>query len=302
MNATLLNREIKCGKPNHKKQITIVINTCMKNYVEARLKTCEHPDQSVVDKFNGTYINAILTAKSMNNLKDKIFDMLEIEKTGNRNDHVGFWMDVMRIDGITIRKLQTTDPVVKPVIDPVVEPVVDPIVDIKQTIIAALNDKKPFVKCSEPGCESKTRRTCSSCNNCSACKKHSVCLPCKDMEAWKKQELAANAEMQTNRERARNAYRKKVGIPLDAPLIQRGGAHNVKYHTEEEKIERKIMDREYQREYQKKYREKKMQEKAIMMEICEEINKNLKSPVYNMAFFLESLKNKKQGKSYSDVE
>ena len=134
-----------------------------------------------------------------------------------------------------------------------------------------------------------------------------MCLSCKDIEAWKKREYAAIAsakkdEKETNKERARNAYRMKVGIPLDAPLIQRGGAHNVKYHTPEQKAEKQEIDREYQREYQKKYREKKMQDKAMMMEIDEEIDKNMKSPIYMMSFLLESLKNKKLGKSYSDVE
>lgn len=59
------------------------------------------------------------------------------------------------------------------------------------------------------------------------------------------------------RERARNYYRLKQGIPVDAPLIQRGGAHNVKYHTEAEKAERAKLEKEYQKEYQQKYREKK---------------------------------------------
>ena len=127
-----------------------------------------------------------------------------------------------------------------------------------------------------------------------------MCLSCKDIEAWRKRECAAIAakkdEKETNRERARNAYRMKVGIPLDAPLIQRGGAHNVKYHTPEQKAEKQEMDREYQREYQKKYREKKMQDKAMMMKMDEEIDKNMKSPIYMMSFLLESLKNKKLGK------
>jgi len=38
------------------------------------------------------------------------------------------------------------------------------------------------------------------------------------------------------------------------------------------------------------------------MEIAEVIDKNMKSPIYMMSFLLESLKNKNQGKSYSDVE
>jgi flagellar biosynthesis/type III secretory pathway protein FliH len=62
------------------------------------------------------------------------------------------------------------------------------------------------------------------------------------------------------RERARNYYRIKQGIPIDAPLIQRGGAHNVKYHTEAEKAERARLEKEYQKEYQQKYREKKANE------------------------------------------
>jgi hypothetical protein len=37
-----------------------------------------------------------------------------------------------------------------------------------------------------------------------------------------------------NKKNALERYRRKVGIPLDAPLIQRGGARNIKYSSKEE--------------------------------------------------------------------
>jgi len=490
----LLYKTVTCGKPNQNKLVTFVIRDETAICIKALLLECVHHDEHVVEHFNATYKNTEITAKSMNNLKDQLFDMLAIPKSqiGTRFSHTAHWMDVMRMEGATISKLvsklvpapvpaEEADVVKKITVDgklylksknsgviydyeewinnkvvfelgkwnesankidfdeqkpepevgkwefdvcaplpepafgkwnfdgqePVQEPelrrweydVPDPVkqteyfiyiikgkdfayvgmtrnfddrqnkhkrgcndnlnrnfkgcdavlplytainnnggwdavkmnivetietddieiahkyeqywinkIHIEQPEIAVLNRKNPmksFVKCSDPFCESKTRRVCSTCNNCSACKKHSVCLSCKDIEAWRKKECAATAakdEKETNRERARNAYRMKVGIPLDAPLIQRGGAHNVKYHTPEQKAERQEMDREYQKEYQKKYREKKMQDKAMMMEIAEVIDKNMKSPIYMMSFLLESLKNKKLDKSYSDVE
>lgn len=464
----LFNKTLTCGKPTQNKLVTFVIVEETAYCVKAIMLKCAHHDEHVVEHFNATYKNTEITAKSMNNLKDQLFDMLAIPKSqiGTRFSHTAHWMDVMRMEGATISKLvsklvpvsapvpapvpaEEADIVKKITVDgklylkskkhgtiydyeewinnkvvfevgkwnesankidfdeqePVQEPelrrweydVPDPVkqteyfiyiikgkdfayvglttnfgdrknshkrackdnlnrnfktfnsrlqlytainnnggweavemnvvetivtddievahnyeqywinkIHIEQPEIAVLNRKNPmksFVKCSDPFCESKTRRVCSTCNNCSACKKHSVCLSCKDIEAWRKREYAAIAaakkdEKETNRERARNAYRMKVGIPLDAPLIQRGGAHNVKYHTPEQKAERQEMDREYQKEYQKKYREKKMQDKAMMMEM----DKNMKSPIYMMSFLLESLKNKKLGKSYSDVE
>lgn len=392
----LLNQTVKCGKPNQKKQIEFcVVEESIKS-VSVVLQDCSHPDQRVVDKFNQSFKGQNLVAKSMNNLKDQLFDILEIE------NHAGHWMDTMRIDGVTIRKMcRVEDPTTKPMLLPNQKPyyvyliegndfayvglttnfndrqsshkracmdnlnknfkgfkpdtsfgsfktynsaqqvytainnnggwdkvkmnIVETVFTDDQSVardretawinkitiehpnIAVLNAtvlNKPFVKCSEPCCESKTRRVCATCNISSACKKHSVCLSCKDIEAWKKKECEGSIKdtEAANRERARNAYRIKKGIPLDAPLIQRGGARNVKYHTQEQKEERQTMDREYQREYQKKYREKKLQEKNMMMEIVEELHRNIQSPVYMMSFLLESLKNKKTGKSYSDVE
>lgn len=480
----LLNQIATCGKPTQNKLVTFVIVEETAYCVKAIMLKCAHDDEHVVEHFDATYKNTEITAKSMNNLKDQMFDMLVIPKSqiGNRFVHTAYWMDVMRMEGATISKLVSKPvPVSAPVPAPVPVPaeetdivkkitvdgklylkskkhgtiydyeqwinnkvvfelgkwnesenkidfdeqeqeqepelrrweydVPDPVkqteyliyiikgkdfvyvgltknfglrknshkrackdnlnknfkgcdasvtsfrslktfnsrlqlytainnnggwdavemnvmetivtddievahnyeqywinkIHLEQPEIEVLNRNNPmksFVKCSDPFCESKTKRVCSTCKNCSACKKHSVCLSCKDIEAWKKREYAAIAavaakdEKETNRERARNAYRMKVGIPLDAPLIQRGGAHNVKYHTPEQKAEKQEMDREYQREYQKKYREKKMQDKAMMMEM----DKNMKSPIYMMSFLLESLKNKKLGKSYSDVE
>lgn len=374
----LLNQTVKCGKPNQKKQIEFcVIEESIKS-VSVILQDCAHPDQQVVDKFNQSFKGQNIVAKSMNNLKDKLFDILEIE------NHAGSWMDTMRINDVTLRKMSNTEPMLLPNQKPyyvyliegadfayiglttnfnnrqsshkracmdnlnknfktynsaqqvytainnnggwdkVKMNIVETVFTDDQTVardretawinkiateqpnIAVLNkevNNKPFIKCSEPCCESKTRRVCATCNTSSACKKHSVCLSCKDIEAWKKQEQERIRDTEAaNRERARNAYRIKKGIPLDAPLIQRGGARNIKYHTQEQKEERQTMERIYQREYQKKYREKKLQEKNMMMEIVDELHRNIKSPVYMMSFLLESLKNKKTGKSYSDVE
>ena len=370
----LLNKTLTCGKPTQNKVVTFVITDETAYCVNAIMLECAHDNEYVVEHFDATYKNTEITAKSMNNLKDQIFDMLAIPKSqiGTRFSHTAHWMDVMRMEGATINKLVSKPasapaPVSMPAPAPAYAPVsqieycvyiikgkdfayvgltknfsdrknshksackdnlnknfkgcdasvtsfrslktfnsrlqlytainnnggwdavemnivqtivTDDIevahkyeqywinkIHLEQPEIEVLNRNNPmksFVKCSDPFCESKTKRVCSTCKNCSACKKHSVCLSCKDIEAWKKREYAAIAaakknEKETNRERARNAYRMKVGIPLDAPLIQRGGAHNVKYHTPEQKAEKQELDREYQREYQKKYREKKMQ-------------------------------------------
>ena len=120
--------------------------------------------------------------------------------------------------------------------------------------------------CSEPCCAIKTRRVCDSCNKINVCKTHMTCATCKGIELPVDESTPIlspeeQEKVDRNRERARNVYRQKMGIPLDAPLIQRGGAHNVKYHTPEEKAKKHELDREYQKEYQRKYREKKAIEK-----------------------------------------
>jgi len=78
----------------------------------------------------------------------------------------------------------------------------------------------------------------------------------------KKKQILSEATKEKNRIRARNAYRQKAGIQLDAPLIQCGGAHHVKYASIEEanlaKQEKQKLRHEekYEEimEYQKKYR------------------------------------------------
>lgn len=71
-----------------------------------------------------------------------------------------------------------------------------------------------------------------------------------------------------NRQRAREYYRKKAGIPVDAPLLPRGGARNVKYVTEEEKQAHINRTKEYQREYQLKYRQRKAElKKQVLLQI-----------------------------------
>lgn len=65
------------------------------------------------------------------------------------------------------------------------------------------------------------------------------------------------SKIELNRQRAREHYRKKVGIPVDVPLLPRGGARNIKYVTEEDKQAHINKTKEYQREYQLKYRQKK---------------------------------------------
>jgi hypothetical protein len=354
MNTTLMNQTILCGQPK-KGMVVILVLTEMneeEKKVTATLLDCRHPEQSVNDRFEK---NAVVTATSMNNLKDQIFQMLEIPNAKFRTTS---WKDVMRINGKTIDKFLKQGPAIK--IEP---PVFKPVCEIYmiegkdfgyigqtldgfenrmrnheracldnfngnfkttnsvQQIYVAINNNggwdsinktvletfeceslkealekenewilkiksdrpkfyllntPPLAKCSEPGCESKTRRMCSkSCCKSVVCKKHDTCAICKGIELINNVQLppAEQDKLERNRERARNVYRQKMGIPLDAPLIQRGGAHNVKYRTEEEKAKKRELDREYQREYQKKYREK---------------------PLFVMQLFLEKLREKKE--------
>jgi len=137
---------------------------------------------------------------------------------------------------------------------------------------------------------------CAGCEKEHICKKHNKCESCKtgkktNVQAQpEKTEVAVSPEQDKKdkaRERARNYYRLKQGIPIDAPLIQRGGAHNVKYHTEAEKAERAEMEKEYQKEYQKKYREKKAKEAEMRQTI-------INNSVYAMSNFRDVLKAKKE--------
>lgn len=118
-------------------------------------------------------------------------------------------------------------------------------------------------KCENSCCEVITKLLCVGCEKIHVCKKHNKCESCKTNKTVvvkvQKMDVVSDEEdkKEKARESARNYYRLKHGIPVDAPLIQRGGAHNVKYHTEAEKAERVKLDKEYQKEYQQKYREKK---------------------------------------------
>jgi hypothetical protein len=124
-------------------------------------------------------------------------------------------------------------------------------------------------KCSNSCCTVITKSVCVSCEKEHVCKKHKKCEYCKTNKTViikvQKMEIVSEEEEKKEkaRERARNYYRLKQGIPIDAPLIQRGGAHNVKYHTEAEKAERARLEKEYQKEYQQKYREKKAKEEPF---------------------------------------
>ena len=363
MNTTLMNQTIQCGQPRKGMEIAFALTDSKltesnedEKQVTATLIDCKHPDQQIVDRFAK---NAVITATSMNNLKDQIFDMLEVPKNKFRTTS---WKDVMRINGKTIDKFLKQGPAIK--IEP---PVFTPVCEIyliegkdfgyigqtsdgfdnrmtnharacldnrngnfkttnsMQQIYTAINNNGgwdsvnttvletfeceslkealekenewilkiktdrpkfyllntlPLAKCSEPGCESKTRRMCSeSCCKSVVCKKHDTCAICKGIELINNVQLppAEQEKLDRNRERARNVYRQKMGIPLDAPLIQRGGAHNVKYRSPEEKAKKRELDREYQREYQKKYRESKMSQE----------------PMFMMQLFLEKLREKK---------
>lgn len=157
-------------------------------------------------------------------------------------------------------------------------------------------EKKARAKCTNSCCEVITKRMCMGCEKEHVCKKHNKCESCKtgkttNVQAQpEKTEVAVSPEKDKKdkaRERARNYYRIKQGIPIDAPLIQRGGAHNVKYHTEAEKAERAEMEKEYQKEYQKKYREKKAKEEEMRQTI-------IKNSVYAMSNFRDVLQAKKE--------
>ncbi len=63
-------------------------------------------------------------------------------------------------------------------------------------------------------------------------------------------------QKEEGRKKARDAYRIKMGIPTDIPLLPRGGARNCKHYTEDV-LEKKAEDaKKYQSEYQKMYRKK----------------------------------------------
>jgi hypothetical protein len=233
----LMNTLIQCGKLEQGKELTIIITDDTPSSIKAILSDFKHPEPEFLKKFDEKYINMILNAKSMNDLKNKIFDILEISKSQVKTKV--FWEDVMYMQNVSIRTLKE-----------------------EATILE--KNKVPRKICASLCCTVKTCRLCPQCNKNNVCKKHGTCSTCNGIESVKEPPCSQEVldRIVRNREKARNHYRIKQGIPLDAPLIQRGGARNIKYHTQEEKAQIHQLDREYQREYQRKYREQKMKKSA----------------------------------------
>ena len=98
----------------------------------------------------------------------------------------------------------------------------------------------------------------------------------------------SDGQIETNRIKARNAYRLKKGIPLDAPDT-RGGAHNVKYASKKEalKIHREQLKkyraehREHKKEYNARYYAEKKQKKKLLI-IDDEDDKQIFNRVFNI--------------------
>ena len=65
----------------------------------ATLIDCKHPDEKVVDRFDKNDKNVVITATSMNSLKDQMFQILEIPDSKFRTTS---WMKMMRINEKTI--------------------------------------------------------------------------------------------------------------------------------------------------------------------------------------------------------
>lgn len=107
-----------------------------------------------------------------------------------------------------------------------------------------------------------TKRLCISCFEINVCKTHKKCDSCKLQEFYDKSALLecslVEQQKEERRKKARDAYRIKMGIPTDLPLLPRGGAHNCKNFTEEQLAEKAAASKIYQKDYQKKYREKKV--------------------------------------------
>ena len=137
MNTTLMNQTIWCGQPRKGMEISFMMeemNDHEKRF-SATLIDCKHPDEKVVDRFDKNDKNVVITATSMNSLKDQIFQILEIPDSKFRTTS---WMKLMRINGKTIDNIfkhgsapvLVETPVAKPIETPVVEPVETPTVGI----------------------------------------------------------------------------------------------------------------------------------------------------------------------------
>ena len=101
MNTTLMNQTIWCGQPRKGMEISLMMeemNEHEKRF-SATLIDCKHPDEKVVDRFDKNDKNVVITATSMNSLKDQMFQILEIPDSKFRTTS---WMKLMRINGKTI--------------------------------------------------------------------------------------------------------------------------------------------------------------------------------------------------------
>ena len=101
MNTTLMNQTIWCGQPRKGMEISFMMeemNEHEKRF-SATLIDCKHPDEKVVDRFDKNDKNVVITATSMNSLKDQIFQILEIPDSKFRTTS---WMKMMRINEKTI--------------------------------------------------------------------------------------------------------------------------------------------------------------------------------------------------------
>ena len=98
MNTTLMNQTILCGQPRKGMEIAFALTEMNEEEQRcaATLLHCKHPDQQVVDRFDKY---AVITAPTMNILKNQIFQMLEIPDAKFRTT---FWKKLMRINGKTI--------------------------------------------------------------------------------------------------------------------------------------------------------------------------------------------------------
>jgi len=109
---------------------------------------------------------------------------------------------------------------------------------------------KPRALCA---CGVKTTLLCKCCREVHMCKTHKICETCKHQKIT----LSLEQNKDEGRKKARDAYRIKMGIPTDLPLLPRGGARNCKNYTEDVLAEKAEALKKYQAEYQKMYRKKK---------------------------------------------
>ena len=110
MNTTLMNQTILCGQPRKGMEIAFALTEMNEEEQRcaATLLHCKHPKQEVVDRFDK---NAVITAPTMNILKNQIFQMLEIPDSLFRTT---FWKKLMRINGKTIYNFCEDGPVPAP--------------------------------------------------------------------------------------------------------------------------------------------------------------------------------------------